>query len=132
MDSVVNKIQKCAFKISTDDKRRFIATPGYSSHVVLVVFVFAMMMMMMMMMMFVCVCVCVYVCVFVCSAACEFELCAETRVTSLQETRRPYSLLLRAPSVELKCTWKNILEQRILTCEAQRQMLDSRRVDNIV
>ena len=77
--------------------------------------------------------VCVCVCVFVCSAACEFELCVETRVTSLQETWRPYSLLLRAPSVELKCTWKNILEQRILTCKAQRQMLiDSRSVDNIV
>ena len=72
-------------------------------------------------------CVCVRV------TACEFQLSVETPVTSLQEAWQPHSLLLRAPSVELKCTWKNILEQRILTCKAQRQQLvESRSVDNIV
>jgi len=65
--------------------------------------------------------------------ACEFLLSVETRVTSLQQTWQPHSLLLRAPSVELKCTWKNILEQRILTCKAQRQQIvDSRTIDNVV
>jgi len=65
--------------------------------------------------------------------ACEFQLSVETRVTSFHEAWQPHSLLLRAPSVELKCTWKNILEQRILTCKAQRQQLvESRSVDNIV
>jgi len=69
----------------------------------------------------------------VCVSACEFQLSVETPVVSLQEAWQPHSLLLRAPSVELKCTWKNILEQRILTCKAQRQQLvDSRSVDNVV
>jgi len=71
--------------------------------------------------------------VYFCISACEFHLSIETRVTSLQEAWQPHSLLLRAPSVELKCTWKNILEQRIFTCKAQRQQLvESRSVDNIV
>ncbi|ESO04886.1 hypothetical protein HELRODRAFT_191499 [Helobdella robusta] len=63
----------------------------------------------------------------------ELIISVETRLTTLQKPWTPRSFRFIAPSDELKCTWKNILEQRILHSKSIRECsLVSKSLENIV